>query len=69
MLKLSVLINQMNQTDMYILYSDKKNRLSPQKLMELSSKLITYLGTKQVSTDTRKLKEHPAPYLVTMGYS
>lgn len=43
----------------------QKNIASSQQLIELSSKLTTYLDTRHFSTDTRKLEEYPVSSLTT----
>jgi hypothetical protein len=70
MLELNNIINQMDSTDIYRTLLPNTHThththtqmyflLSSQKLRELSPTLITYLDTRKISTNKRKLKQHP----------
>jgi hypothetical protein len=58
-------MNQMDLTDIYRTQI-QKNILYSQHLTEPSLKLTIYSITKQVSTDTRKLKYAPVSYQTTI---
>lgn len=64
LLELTDVINQIDLTDIYrAFYPNIKEHTFFSGAHELSPKLTTYLYTKQVSTDERKMKKYPTSYL------
>lgn len=58
-------MNQMDLTNVYIIFNQTQNDESSQHFMEHSSKLTICSIIKQVSTDTEKLKLYPTSYQTT----
>lgn len=56
MLKLTDVINKVDQTDIYMTFQPNTTIYLPISIIELSPKLTTNLDTKQMSTDNKKTK-------------